>query len=228
MKHTLILLLLPVFVFGQKASKKDYLVTMQTNMGTMHLVLFDDTPLHKKNFLELVKSSSYDSVIFHRVIHEFMIQGGNLSFKKGKEAIYEDEKREKIPFEFTPKHVHLRGALAAARTNNPEKASSFSQFYIVTGKTYTNSQLKSMELRTKLTYTEEQFKSYMEIGGTPFLDNNYTVFGEVIQGMEVAEKIQKVETTRDKPNEDIWMVVKAKKMRKKKISKLYNYTYSHA
>lgn len=219
-------------LLAQKKSKKDYLITLETNKGTMHMVLFEDTPLHRANFLKLVEEAAYDSVIFHRVINEFMIQGGNLNLKT-----YKTERRKeplkRIPYEFTPKHLHYKGALAAARGNNPERESSGSQFYIVTGKKYNEVQIKRMEKSTAakqegrelLPYTEAQINAYKAIGGTPFLDNNYTVFGEVIDGIEVADAIQVVKTRRDKPLEDIWMVISAKKMRKKKITKMFGYRY---
>jgi peptidyl-prolyl cis-trans isomerase B (cyclophilin B) len=221
-------------VLAQKKSKKDYLITMKTNKGEMKLILFEDTPLHKANFLKLTQEGKFDSVIFHRVINEFMIQGGNLGLKTNFKANIGEEELEKIPYEFTSKHVHIKGALAAARTNNPERASSGSQFYIVTGKKYTEEAIAKMEAsvaakeegRVPFKYTAEQIKSYKDLGGTPFLDNNYTVFGEVIQGIETAEAIEKVKTARgDKPIDDVWMVVSAKKMRKKKISKTYGYIY---
>lgn len=212
--------------FAQKPSKKDYLITMNTNLGEMKLILFEDTPLHRANFLKLVEEAKFDSVIFHRVIKEFMIQGGNLGFKTGQKVDYKADQLPTIPYEFVPNHVHKKGALAAARTNNPEKASSGSQFYIVTGKKYSDNDMKLMSKRTGLDYTIDQVQDYMVIGGTPFLDNNYTVFGEVIEGIKVAEKIENVKTARgDKPLSDVWMTVSSKKMKKKKITKLYGYKY---
>lgn len=230
---TLILLCIATLTFAQKKNKKDYLITMNTNMGEMKLVLFEDTPLHRANFLKLVEETKFDSVIFHRVINEFMIQGGNLSLKTGQKPNYTLQEPPRIPYEFTSNHIHVKGALAAARTNNPERESSGSQFYIVTGKKYNEQQIAKMEEsaaakqegRFPFKYTNEQIEAYKEKGGTPFLDNNYTVFGEVIAGIEVAEKIEKVKTNRDKPEEDVWMIVSAKKMRKKKIKKLYGYDY---
>lgn len=236
MKQLTILTLLiasSLSLMAQKKSKKDYLITMETSEGTMHLVLFEDTPLHRANFLKLAEEAAFDSVIFHRVIKDFMIQGGNLSMKTFKTK-RPTEQLERIPFEFTPKHVHLKGTLAAARSNNPAKESNGSQFYIVTGKKYTEQQIARMERsaaakqegREPFAYTDAQKKAYKAIGGAPFLDNNYTVFGEVIDGLEVADKIQEVKTARgDKPVEDVWMVVSAKKMRKKKITKKYGYRY---
>ncbi|WP_341224353.1 peptidylprolyl isomerase [uncultured Arcticibacterium sp.] len=231
MKKLLLLILigLSLNTFAQKVSKKDYLVTMETSKGTMHLILFDETPLHKANFIKLAENEQYDGTIFHRVIDEFMIQGGNLATKKaddGTRSTSYNKEEERIPYEFVPEHVHIKGALAAARTNNPKKESSFSQFYIVTGKKYSAKQMQGMMARTKLTYTDEQLKAYQEQGGTPFLDNNYTVFGQVISGIEAADTIEKVEKSRaDKPIEDISMKVSVKKMRKKKITKLYGYQY---
>lgn len=231
MRKALILLLIACSFNGiaQKVSKKDYLVTIETSKGTMHILLFDETPLHKANFIKLAEEEAYDGTIFHRVIKEFMIQGGNLATKiteAGTRTDSYNKKEERIPYEFVPEHVHIKGALAAARTNNPKKESSFSQFYIVTGKKYSAKQMQGMKARTKLDYTDEQSKAYQEQGGTPFLDNNYTVFGEVINGIETADEIEKVKTSRgDKPEEDITMKVSVKKMRKKKITKLYGYQY---
>ncbi len=220
---------------GQK--KKDYLVTMKTEMGTMHIVLFDETPLHKANFLKLAESGFYDSTLFHRVKNEFMIQGGDptsKNAKKGSRLGSGGRDMEKIPYEFVPEHVHIKGALAAARSNNPEKASSACQFYIVTGKKYKPGQLKGMDAgvkgvdpRKEMRYTEEQLKAYEDLGGTPFLDNRYTVFGQVISGIETAEKIEKTKVDRaDRPFENVSMQLSVKKMRKKKITKLFGYFYN--
>ncbi|AWV98327.1 peptidylprolyl isomerase [Arcticibacterium luteifluviistationis] len=232
MKKALVIILIGLISlnsFGQKVSKKDYLVTMETSKGTMHLILFDETPLHKSNFLKLAKEEAYDGTIFHRVIKEFMIQGGNLATKtdaQGTRSVSVNHEEDRIPYEFVPEHVHIKGALAAARTNNPKKESSFSQFYIVTGKKYSAKQMQGMKAKSELDYTDEQVKAYQELGGTPFLDNNYTVFGQVIDGIETTDKIEKVETSRgDKPTEDITMKVSVKKMRKKKITKMYGYQY---
>lgn len=220
------------------AQRKEQLLTLKTDFGEMKIILFDDTPKHKANFLKLTSEKFFEDLLFHRVINDFMIQGGDPESRNAEKGIRlgsGGDELERIPFEFTPKHVHLKGALAAARDGNAEKASSACQFYIVTGKIYTEAQIKQTEnsiaarqmQREKFAYTPEQIKAYAEIGGTPFLDNNYTVFGQVIQGIEVAEKIQKVKTDKsDRPEEDIKMRISSKKVSKKKITKKYCYSFS--
>jgi peptidyl-prolyl cis-trans isomerase B (cyclophilin B) len=227
---------------AQKNSKKDYLISMETSKGMVHLILFDDTPLHKANFIKLAEDGFYNGTLFHRVINEFMIQGGDpLSKNAEKDARLGSggDELSNVPYEFVKEHIHLKGALAAARTNNPLKESSGCQFYIVTGKKYNDEQLKSLSGYSKdsgkklaegekenFVYTEAQLTGLKEFGGTPFLDNNYTVFGEVISGIDVVDTIQLVEKDRsDRPIEGVSMIVSVKKMRKKKITKLYGYTF---
>ncbi len=223
------LILSSQLLIAQKPAKKDYLVSIKTSKGTMHAILFDDTPKHKANFIKLANSGFYNGTLFHRVINEFMIQGGDPGSKN---ATPEQmlggggDELALIPYEFTSKHVHIRGALAAARTDNPAKSSSGCQFYIVTGKQYPAEKLTDMEKRTKMEYTAEQADLYDELGGTPFLDNNYTVFGQIITGIEAAMEIQKVKTNQaDRPLVDEKMEISAKLMKKKKISKVYGYNY---
>ena len=227
---TICLILTSITLSAQKKTKKDYLITMETSKGTMAIILFNETPLHKANFLKLAEDGFYENLLFHRVINEFMIQGGDPNSKnaeKGARLGSGGADLDKVPFEFVPEHVHLKGSLAAARTNNPAKESSGCQFYIVTGKKYTDFQMTDMAKRVGLDYTEEQIKAYIEEGGTPFLDNNYTVFGKVIKGIEIAEEIEKVETDgSDRPLDDVSMKVTVKKMRKKKITKLYGYLFN--
>ena len=220
------------------AQRKEQLLTLETNFGEMKIILFDDTPKHKANFLKLTNEKFFEDLLFHRVINDFMIQGGDPESRNAEKGVRlgsGGDELDRIPFEFTTKHVHIKGALAAARDGNAEKASSACQFYIVTGKKYTEAQIKQTEnsiaarqtQREKFAYTPEQIKAYSEIGGTPFLDNNYTVFGQVIHGIEVAEKIQKVKTDKsDRPEEDIKMRITTKKISKKKITKLYGYKFS--
>lgn len=216
--------------FAQKSSKKDQVITMETNKGTIVMILFDETPKHKANFLKLANQGFYDSTLFHRVIKEFMIQGGDPTSKNASQTALignGGSELKNIPFEFTTKHVHTKGALAAARDNNPAKSSSGCQFYIVTGKKYNTKQLASFEERMKIKYTDEQLKAYEELGGTPFLDKNYTVFGTVISGIDVVEKIEIVGTrSNDRPVADVIILsTEVKNVSKKKISKQYNYTY---
>lgn len=233
MNKLVLVALLTIFsfkTFGQKTSKKDQLITMETSKGTIVLVLFDETPKHKANFLKLANQGFYDSTLFHRVIKEFMIQGGDPTSKNASQTALignGGNELKEIPFEFTSKHVHTKGALAAARDNNPQKSSSGCQFYIVTGKTYNEKQMKSFQDRMKIKYTEQQIKEYEEIGGTPFLDTNYTVFGTVISGIEIVERIEIVGTrSNDRPVEDVIILsTKVENLSKKKITKQYNYTF---
>ena len=187
-----ILLTVSVLSFAQKKSKKDYLVTLSTKYGKMHLILFDDTPLHKANFIKLVNQKFYDSLLFHRIIEGFMIQGGDPNSKTAKAGDKLGNgggDLERIPYEFKPNHVHRKGALAAARDGNAEKKSSACQFYIVHGKKLTDDEITTVAQQNGMTYTTQQRAEYMILGGTPRLDNKYTVFGEVTHGMEIADKI---------------------------------------
>jgi len=188
-------------VLAPNPKGKDQLVTITTPQGEIKLVLFDDTPGHKSNFLKLANEGFYDGTTFHRIIDGFMIQGGDPNSKD------EDPGNDgsgslgyTVPAEIMPAHKHVYGAVAAARMGdrvNPEKASSASQFYIVEN-----------------------------IDGTPMLDEAYTVFGQVVDGMEVVEKIaEQPKNERDHPVTAIPMKVKVETVRKSKISKEYNYNY---
>ena len=224
-----ILLTVSVLSFAQKKSKKDYLVTLSTKYGKMHLILFDDTPLHKANFIKLVNQKFYDSLLFHRIIEGFMIQGGDPNSKTAKTGDKLGNgggDLERIPYEFKPNHVHRKGALAAARDGNAEKKSSACQFYIVHGKKLTDDEITTIAQQNGMTYTTQQRAEYMILGGTPRLDNKYTVFGEAIDNLDMIETIAKLpKDANDRPREDIKMSMTVKKMRKKKISKLYGYKY---
>lgn len=215
--------------FAQKTPKKDYLVTLQTDFGTMKLILFDDTPLHKANFIKLAEDKFYDGLLFHRIIERFMIQGGDPNSKDakpGQKLGSGGDNLERIPFEFTSNHVHRKGALAAARDNNPEKKSSACQFYIVQGKTFTDDELNALAAKNKMEYTTAQRRDYMILGGTPHLDNNYTVFGQVIDNLPVVDLIAKQSKDKaDRPTSDIKMKVSVEKVKRKKITKLYGYKY---
>ena len=249
--------------------KGDVIVDLNTSMGNIRVLLYGDTPRHLENFVKLVDTGYYNGVLFHRVINDFMVQTGDPTSKnapKGK-MLGMGDPDYKIEAEFVyPKHFHKRGALAAAREGdsvNPEKKSSGSQFYIVTGKTYSEGQLDQMDarriqqqkqnifnalvmenrdtimalrrdknqaalqqLQDKLiaatdsaaaaapdTLTEAQRQAYSTVGGTPHLDGSYTVFGEVISGMDVVDKIQKAETDpNDRPLDDI-SIISAKVVR---------------
>lgn len=240
-------------------------VVMHTTLGDITLKLYNETPKHRDNFLKLVNDGTYNGLLFHRVIKEFMVQGGDVTSKDApmNKQLGAGDLGYTVPAEFVyPKYFHKKGALCAARTGdevNPDKASSASQFYIVTGKKYSDSELKQMEkqlenrlkqsifarlqaenkskimelyrsgdkaelaiLRDTLIgkteleaekrkdeakLTEEQKEIYKTVGGVPFLDNQYTVYGEVVDGMEVVEKIEKSKTNRqDRPTENISII----------------------
>ncbi|MEM7548999.1 MAG: peptidylprolyl isomerase [Bacteroidota bacterium] len=267
-----------VVLWSCGSSDKDELVTIHTEYGDIKAILYDETPLHKKNFLELAEKGAYDSSIFHRVIQNFMVQGGDISSKEGYETY--DEGTGKIPAEINPDFFHHKGALAAARQGdniNPERKSSASQFYIVQGTTYTKEQLTTNEekinqslgklfesgkydsLKTELIalYQSQNFEAYREkvlglkpilekelgenydkeispekleaystVGGSPHLDGGYTVFGRVLEGLEVVDKIAAVQTGQaSKPMKDIFMTVEVEKVSKFKIEKQYDYEY---
>jgi peptidyl-prolyl cis-trans isomerase B (cyclophilin B) len=171
-------------------------VKLTTDSGIIIVKLYDSTPLHRDNFVKLVGSGFYDSLLFHRVIPEFMIQGGDPLSKiapAGTMLGNGGGDMARIPAEFRQTLRHKRGALAAARDGNPEKASSAAQFYIVQGKTFTEDELNMIEARKSIKYTPKEKAIYKTTGGTPFLDMEYTVFGEVESGLEVINKIAGVQ-----------------------------------
>ena len=175
---------------AQKATEKETVVVIKTSMGTIKAKLYNDTPLHRDNFIKLVNEGWYNGSPFHRVISQFMIQGGqnaNGSLDPG----------YTVPAEFKSNHFHKKGALAAARQGdqvNPKKASSGSQFYIVQGKVYDDNWLDMFENRSGKVLSAKQRQAYKTVGGTPHLDGDYTVFGEVTEGLEVVDKIAAVKT----------------------------------
>lgn len=215
-------------LWAQKNSKKDYLITISTDFGDMFLVLHDQTPKHKANFLKLAQEGFYNDLLFHRIIEGFMIQGGDPKSKEAKagERLGSGDVGYTIPAEFDSSLIHRKGALSAARNNNPQKASSGCQFYIVQGKPQNPAQLKQLN-KGGVKYTEAQRKIYETQGGVPHLDQNYTVFGQLIQGHEVLDRIaSQPKDSSDRPVKDIRMKVSVKKMRKKKITKTYGYTFA--
>lgn len=245
-------------------TEKGTSVLVKTSVGDIKLLLYDDTPLHRDNFIKLVEENYYDSLLFHRVIKDFMVQAGDPESKNAKRGVIlgQGGPGYVIPAEFVyPKHFHKRGVLSAARQAdqvNPERNSSGSQFYIVTGKKYRERDLMEMEetldeqetqhmfdllcmehrdsiismrdngdnegmqkLQTELNnqlkelkkkkgnfhFNREQVEAYTTVGGVPFLDNQYTVFGEVTEGMDVVDKIQKVATNpNDRPLKDVLII----------------------
>ena len=218
MRHLFIILAL-VLALSSCSTRKEYMVRMFTTAGVVDMRLYDETPAHRDNFVRLVKNHQYDSLLFHRVIKDFMIQGGDPASKNAVpgELLGEGDLGYTVEAEFMPDlHYHRRGALAAAREGddvNPSKASSACQFYIVWGKVYTKEQLESYmewyKQRTgkELNVTPEQFEAYTTVGGTPHLDGGYTVFGEVVKGLEVIETIQNVKCDgNDRPLRDVRII----------------------
>jgi peptidyl-prolyl cis-trans isomerase B (cyclophilin B) len=188
-----------------------YHVLVMTSMGDMVLKLYNETPLHRDNFAAKVREGFYDSLLFHRVINNFMIQGGDPDSKRAKAGVGLGEGSApgaNIPAEFrTDQQIyHKRGVLAAARDNNPEKSSSNCQFYIVQRKIWRPTQLDSTIVKRNLVLNETQKKIYTTLGGTPHLDGNYTVYGELEMGFEVLDKIAATKTdSLDRPVQDVRM-----------------------
>ena len=252
---------------------KDVIITISTPYGDMKAILYDETPLHKKNFIELSESGKFDSTIFHRVINGFMIQGGDVNLINEEEVI-----DYTIPAEFNKKLFHKKGEIAAARLGddiNPNKESSGCQFYIVQGKVYTEDELtldlnalyggirnllndpeysdlkqkfidaqsdpaetqrlalsqrslveEKLGINTRKNISQKIVDAYTSVGGVPHLDGGYTVFGRIVEGLDIIDKIASVETgSADKPTEDIPMTFRVERVNKEKITKNYGYSY---
>lgn len=183
-------------------------VKITTDLGEIVVLLSDKTPLHRDNFIKLVNSHFYDSLLFHRIIAGFMIQGGDPESKNALPDIMlgKGDAGYTIPAEFDSTLYHKKGALAAARTNNPEKASSGCQFYIVQGKTYAEEELNMIQMQRGTYFSPAKRMTYKMLGGTPNLDMNYTVFGEVESGIEIVDQIARAEKNNfDRPLKDIHM-----------------------
>lgn len=186
---------------------------IHTSYGDMQGYLYNETPQHRDNFVKLVKEGFYNDLLFHRVIQDFMIQGGDPESRNAKPGVPlgAGGPGYTVPAEFNTNLIHKKGALSAARQGdqvNPKKASSGSQFYIVMGRPYNEPTLNNVELRKGITYTPEQKKIYATVGGTPQLDMDYTVYGEITGGLEVIDKIAAVQKDqRDRPLQDIKMTI---------------------
>lgn len=282
MKKSLILFSLFVVTLLSGCGEQEDVVTIKTSYGEMVAILYDETPKHKANFLKLIDEKYYDSLLFHRVMQGFMIQGGDPDSKKAQpgQMLGQGGPGYTVPAEFNPDLYHEKGALAAARLSdqqNPEKASSGSQFYIVQGTPIPEDQLKidqaklqkamqqmyqtgrykpmfdslqmiyqmnDMDLYmatitkmvprieqatgsvVRIDIPAEKLKKYSTIGGVPSLDGGYTVFGQVIKGLDVLDKIAAVQTDyNNRPAEDVRMTITKKKMSRSAIEKEYGYKF---
>lgn len=187
-------------------------VLIETSMGDITIALYDDTPAHRDNFIKLVNQNFYDGTLFHRIIKGFMIQAGDPDSKTAKpgQRLGAGDVGYTIPAEFRANRFHKRGAVAAARQGdnvNPQKASSGCQFYIVDGTVCDNNYMQMISQRTGKTFSPEQMQAYTTVGGAPFLDGDYTVFGEVVEGMDVVDKIaEQQKDAADRPLENIKIV----------------------
>lgn len=206
MKKTYLLFLACFFSISLSAQTTKLVI--ETDSGNIVMALYDYTPLHRDNMIKLVKQKFFDSTLFHRVIPNFVIQGGDPDSKHAQpgQMLGNGELGYRVPAEINDSAYHCRGAVGMARDNNPEKASSACQFYIVTGKKYTDEELNIISQKTGRTFTPQQREVYKTQGGTPFLDGNYTVYGIVLEGMDVVDKISAMPRGQaDRPVTDIAM-----------------------
>jgi peptidyl-prolyl cis-trans isomerase B (cyclophilin B) len=208
MKKLILSMFIILISFSGFAKKnKNKFVEIETSMGMIKVEVYADVPQHAANFLKLANEGFYDSLLFHRIIPSFMIQGGDPDSKNAVmgQMLGNGDVGYKVPAEFMlPKYYHKKGALAAARDNNPEKASSGCQFYIVVGKQFTDNDLDMMENRGGFKYSQQARTEYKTIGGTPHLDGAYTVYGQVVKGQEVVDAISNApRNPSDRPNENI-------------------------
>jgi peptidyl-prolyl cis-trans isomerase B (cyclophilin B) len=194
-------------------------VKIETEYGNIILMLYDFTPLNTNNMVKQAKAHVYDSTLFHRCIPQFVIQGGDPDSKHATagQALGNGGLSYTIPAEFSPSAFHKRGAVGVARDNTPDKSGSATQFYIVVGRPFTEEALAGLEKQGK-TFTPEQRAAYIKLGGTPHLDGGYTVFGEVVEGMEIVDKIaNEARDGNDRPYKDIRMLSVSVMKKKKKF-----------
>lgn len=224
MKKFCVLILCLCFSTAFAAKPKHQYVRLKTDLGECIIMLYNETPLHRDNFVKLTKKGVYNHTLFHRVIKDFMIQGGDPDSKTAKpgEQLGEGSVGYTVPAEFRDSLFHKKGVLAAARDNNPEKASSGSQFYLVQGRKFNDQELDKTETnRLKAKIPSYQREVYKTIGGVPHLDRNYTVYGEVVKGIELIDLIAVVPTdNHDRPKTDVKMTLSLLKRREaKKLEK---------
>lgn len=205
-------LILLIFSFLTVCAFAQQKVSIQTSEGEMIVVLYDNTPRHRSNFIRLVQENFYDSTLFHRVIKDFMIQGGDPTSRNASryKRLGTGGPGYTIPAEIKLENIHKKGALAAARNpdeQNPQKRSSGSQFYIVQGTKFPRKYLPKFEKQRGKAYSEKEMIAYESLGGTPHLDGEYTVFGEVIKGLNILDKIAVLKTNgADRPSKDVYIL----------------------
>lgn len=224
MKSYLTIILCACFLSAFSAKPKHQYIQIKTDLGECIVMFYNETPLHRDNFIKLTKKGIFKGTLFHRVIQNFMIQGGDPDSKTAKPGILlgEGTVGYTVPAEFRDSLFHKKGAFAAARDDNPEKASSGSQFYIVQGKKFTDEQLDNLEQnRLHFKLPAAQREVYKTLGGSPHLDHNYTVYGEVVKGLELVDKIAALPVdSNNRPLSDIRMdIVVLKKRAAKKLEK---------
>lgn len=215
--NVLLIVMLTTVNAQQSVISGGQVIVMETSLGNIELLLYDDTPIHRDNMIGLIKQGFYDGQLFHRVINNFMIQGGDPHSKGAEKGqrLGTGGPGYTIEAEIRSNHFHKKGALAAARKGdaaNPEKRSSGSQFYIVQGQVLNEAQLTSLQSRSVHDpFTPEEIEAYTTIGGTPHLDDGYTVFGEVISGLDVVDAIAAMPTDNsDRPLDDILYSIRLK------------------
>lgn len=206
--HLILTFILCLAAASSFAQQKNQFVKIETEQGTCIVKLYNQTPEHRDNFIRLVKSGYFNATTFNRILKGFVIQGGDPDSLYDKSKTIKPEQKWISP-EFNPALYHKRGVVAMGRDGNKAKESFTTQFYIVDGKTYTNAQLDAIEKKNGISFPENEREVYRTIGGTPFLDQNYTVFGEIVKGMDLIDKITAVKVNADgNPDKPVWMKVK--------------------
>lgn len=206
MKRIIITLAIAVLAITNVLAQQ--FVKIETAQGSCIVKLYDETPVHRDNFIKLVKAHYFDATTFNRILKGFVIQGGDPDslYDKGKKLKPE---QKWIKPEFNTALYHKRGVLAMGRDDNAAKESFTTQIYFVDGKTWTDAQLDAIEKKLNIKFTDAQRHTYKTIGGTPFLDQNYTVFGEIVKGMDWIDKVTAVNVNKDgNPDKEVWMKVR--------------------
>ena len=200
-----------ILMISSSCTDNNKYIVISTEYGDMEVMLYNSTPVTRDSIISLVEQNFYEDLLFHRVIQGFMIQGGDPDSRNAPAGQRLGMGGPGYRIQAEIGSPHFRGALAMARDNNPQKASSGSQFYIVHGSPVTDQMLDAIQQQKGITYSPEQRALYKEIGGTPQLDNDYTVCGEVVKGLDVLDKIAAAQTDQfNRPIQDIKMTIKTK------------------